>query len=213
MQGENGVTTVEESRLTGKPMMVFYAPVYDGGEVVGMFLGLYFAEEYLRDMLYASYFGEPADVFLCSQDGRSVATSDGRSYKASLLDLLTESGVIDAQTAQKAQAVFTEGGEAALLCDKGCKTDNLCVMHLPAYNYTLVQAFPKNITQEMVRRANMAGVMLGNCLPAPFGVYIAVLGDRGGRGPRKTGREKELSHDGLGGRNTRFSSRYLICGL
>ncbi len=213
MQGENGVTTVEESRLTGKPMMVFYAPVYDGGEVVGMFLGLYFAEEYLRDMLYASYFGEPADVFLCSQDGRSVATSDGRSYKASLLDLLTESGVIDAQTAQKAQAVFTEGGEAALLCDKGCKTDNLCVMHLPAYNYTLVQAFPKNITQEMVRRANMAGIMLEICLLALFVIYIAFLVIRGGRLRRKLERENKLINDVLRGMNTIFSSRYLMVDL
>ena len=213
MQGENGVTTVEESRLTGKPMMVFYAPVYDGGEVVGMFLGLYFAEEYLRDMLYASYFGEPADVFLCSQDGRSIATSDGRSYKASLLDLLTESGVIDAQTAQKAQAVFTKGGEAALLCDKGCKTDNLCVMHLPAYNYTLVQAFPKNITQEMVRRANMAGIMLEICLLALFVIYIAFLVIRGGRLRRKLERENKLINDVLRGMNTIFSSRYLMVDL
>ena len=45
MRGERGLETVEKSRLTGKPMMVFYAPVYHGQEIEGVFLGLYFAEE------------------------------------------------------------------------------------------------------------------------------------------------------------------------
>ena len=39
MRGESGVETVESSRLTGKPMMVFYAPVYNGDQVTGMFRG------------------------------------------------------------------------------------------------------------------------------------------------------------------------------
>ena len=51
MRGESGLETVVNSRITGKPMMVFYAPVYQEQEIAGMFLGLYFAEEYLQDML------------------------------------------------------------------------------------------------------------------------------------------------------------------
>jgi len=69
MEGKSGLETVEQSRITGKPMMVFYAPIYQGGNVSGMFLGLYFAEDYLQDMLAASYFGEAAEVFLCTREG------------------------------------------------------------------------------------------------------------------------------------------------
>ena len=55
------------------------------------------------------------------------------------------------------------------------KTDNLCVIHLPGYDFVLVQAFPKDITQAMVKRANMAGVMLEICLLILFMIYIAFL--------------------------------------
>lgn len=147
MRGESGLANVEKSRLTGKPMMVFYAPVFVDGEPIGVFLGQYFAEEYLRDMLSVSYFGEDADVFLCTQEGRMIASSNGKIYEEDLLDSLTEEGVIDKEAAGKAWAVFTDGGEAALLCEEGCQTDNICVVDLSGHPYVLVQAFPQNITQ------------------------------------------------------------------
>lgn len=131
MRGESGVETVDVARPTGKPMMVFYAPVYEDEKVVGMFLAMYFAEDYLRDMLSTTYFGEKAEVFLCTQKGEVIASSEGIFQGEDLLNSLTESGVIDAKTAGEARTVFTDGGEIALLCEEGCKTDNLCVVDLP----------------------------------------------------------------------------------
>ncbi len=213
MQGESGLETVEKSRLTGKPMMVFYAPICRGKNVDGMFLGLYFAEEYLRDMLATSYFGEDADVFLCTTDGRVLASSNGGAYGDMLLDSLSESGVIDAATAKAAQPVFTDGGEVALLCSKGCKTDNICVINLPKHNYVLVQTFPQNVTQAMVARANMAGVVLEICLIALFVIYIVFLVVRAGRQCKKLETENKTFSDVLHGVNILFSSRYLIADL
>ena len=175
MKGESGLASVEKSRITGKPMMIFYAPVYMKGEPAGVFLGMYFAEESLRDMLTVSYFGEEADVFLCTQEGRVIASSNGKIYEEDLLDSLTEEGIIDSETAKAARSVFTDGGEATLLCEEGCQTDNICVVDLPDHQYVLVQAFPKNITQEMVAKANMAGVMLECGLLGLFLIYIAFL--------------------------------------
>ncbi len=213
MQGESGLETVEESKLTGRPMMVFYVPVYAGREITGMFLGLYFGEDYLRNMLAASYFGEAADVFLCSQNGEVIASSGDQIYGEGLVDSLTESGVIDAQTARKVQSVFDDGGQAAFLCEEGCKTDNLSVINLPGYDYVLVQAFPKNISQEMVNRANLAGVRLEICLLALFMIYIAFLAIRGGRQRKKLEAENKIISDVLRGVNILFASRYLIADL
>lgn len=213
MQGESGLETVEESRLTGKPMMVFYAPVYRENEIDGMFLGLYFAEDYLRSMLASSYFGEAADVFLCSQDGDVIASSGDQLYGGGLVESLTDSGVIDAQTARTVQSVFDDGGQAALLCEEGCKTDNLCVINLPDYEYVLVQAFPKNVTQAMVNRANLAGVRLEICLLALFMIYIAFLAIRGGRQRKELETENKIISDVLRGVNILFASRYLIADL
>ncbi len=213
MRGESGLANVEKSRLTGKPMMVFYAPVFVDGEPIGVFLGQYFAEEYLRDMLSVSYFGEDADVFLCTQEGRMIASSNGKIYEEDLLDSLTEEGVIDKEAAGKAWAVFTDGGEAALLCEEGCQTDNICVVDLSGHPYVLVQAFPQNISQDMVKRANMAGVMLEVCLLGLFLLYVAFLVIREGRQRKILERENQFINDVLRGVNILFSSRYLMANL
>ena len=51
MRGESGTTMVLRSRITDEPMMVFYAPLQYEGEPFGVLLGLYQAEEYLRELL------------------------------------------------------------------------------------------------------------------------------------------------------------------
>ncbi len=213
MRGESGIETVEKSRLTGKPMMVFFSPVYDKQEIAGMFLGLYFAEEYLRDMLSVNYFGETAGVYLCSQQGQVIASSGDADYGDNLLESFTKTGVIDDGTAKAARRVFTDGGEAALLCSEGCKIDNLSVIDLPDYDFVLVQAFPKNVTQSMVTRANMAGVMLEICLLVMFLIYIAFLIVRAKRQRKVLETENKMISDVLRGMNMIFSSRYLMINL
>ncbi len=213
MRGESGLEVVEESRHTGKPMMVFYAPVYEGEEIAGMFLGLYFAENYLQDMISASYFGVPADVFLCTREGMIIANSGNGAYGDNLFDSLMQAGVIDGKTAQKAQTAFTDGSNAALLCSKGCKTDNLCVMHLPGYDYVLVQAFPKNVTQSMVDRANIAGVGLEICLLILFLFYVAALIIHARKRRVELETENKTINDVLRGMNILFASRYFIADL
>lgn len=213
MEGESGLVTVENSSLTGKAMMAFYAPTYSGQEIAGVLAGLYFAEDYLKDMLAANYFGETADVFLCSQEGKVIASSGDGDYGENLLDSLTESGVIDAGTAETAQRVFTDGGEAALLCKEGYKIDNLCVIDLPEYEYVLVQAFPQNVTQSMVNRANMAGIKLEICLLVMFLIYIVSLIVRAGKKRKVLETENKRISDVLRGMNIIFSSRYLMINL
>ncbi len=213
MRGESGLESMAESRITGKPIMVFYAPVSRDKEIVGVFLGLYFAEDYLRDILATSYFGEAADVFLCTREGEVIASSREGTYRGDLLDSLTESGVIDSRTAEMARSAFVDGGEAALLCGEGCKTDNLCVMHLAEHDYVLVQAFPKDVTQTMVNRANMAGVILEICLLILFVIYIAFLVIRTGKQRKKLEKENKMVNDVLRGTNIIFFSRYLVVDL
>ncbi len=213
MRGESGLETLENSRITGKPMMAFYAPVYSEQEIIGMFLGLYFADDFLKNMLSATYFGEAADVYLCTQEGEVIASSGNETHGGDLLDSLTESGVIDTRTAKEARSVFTNGGKVALLCDEGCKIDNLCVMHLSKHNYVLVQAFPQSVTQTMVKRANMAGVRLEISLLVLFGIYVVFLVIRERSRRKELETENKIINDVLRGVNIIFSSRYLMVNL
>ena len=214
MQGGSGLEVLN-SWLNEQTMAVFYAPVECNGEIIGVLMGLYFPEDYLRDMLTATYFGEPADAFLCARDGTVIASSgSGSVYDQPLPDALRDAGSIDAGTAEKVWAAFRDGAEdAGFICAAGSLTDNLCVFHIPNSEYVLVQTFPKSVTQAMVRNANHTGMVLQMILIGLFAVYILVLLVRG-RARSKLLEKQNLQFGYvLDGLNTLFSSRYLTADL
>ena len=213
MRGESGLEVLR-SRLTGQVMAVFYAPIEYDGEIIGMLLGLYFAEDYLRDMLTTSYFGEPASAFLCSPDGRVIASSGEDSCEQSLPELLLGNGSVNAETAQELRKALQSGeGSAGLTCGADCLLDNLCVFHIPNSGYALVQAFPQSVTQSMIREANHTGMVLQAILVFLFAVYILVLLIHG-RSRRRTLEKQNIQFGyALDGLNTLFSSRYLTVDL
>ncbi|MCM1466761.1 MAG: cache domain-containing protein, partial [Alistipes sp.] len=120
MKGESGTSMVLNSRVTNKTTMVFYAPVLENGEVDGVLLGLYYAEDYLKEILETSYFGEKADVYLCTREGEVIASSGGDRKDKAILDVLRETGVIDDATAEGAWKVFRgETDEEGFICKAG----------------------------------------------------------------------------------------------
>ena len=199
MRGESGNDMVFDSRITGKATMVYYAPLRHQDEIFGMLLGLYFAEDYLQEMLETNYFGEAATVFLCTRAGQVIASSDFNSVDDRLLpDMLLETGVIDSQTAAGAWEVIRNGaGEKGFICAPGSLTDNLCVLHVPNSEYVLVQTYPKSVTQEMIRDANHDGMILQTILVGLFAVYILVLLMRAQQERRLLMRESQAHITGL----------------
>ena len=78
MAGESGMSVLFDSDFTSETMASFFAPVYYDGEVIGVLRGSYLAEEYLKDMLYTTYFGEQADVYQAKRPGDRKLTGRGR---------------------------------------------------------------------------------------------------------------------------------------
>ena len=214
MQGESGSTVLFDSRITNETMIVFHAPLYYEGEIFGALLGLYFAEDYLQEILTTSYFGETADVFLCTQDGRVVASSKPADWgEQQLLDVLVETGVVDAQTAASAWEIFQSGsGQGGFICAPGSLTDNLCVLYVPDSEYLLVQAYPKSVTQAMIQDANQTGMVLQVMLIALFVVYILALLVRGQRVRRRLERENREMGYVINGVSTLFT-RFILADL
>ena len=210
MQGESGMDIIFDPHFFDETMACFYAPVRFQGEIVGVFRGAFLAEESLREMLRTTYFGEEANVYLCMPDGRVIASSDERKYEGNLLDCLSAEGVIDEKTAQDAGKVFENGGSGAFVCASGSKTDNICVLYLPENGYVLVQTFPKNVTQAMIRDENMVGIQLEISLIALFAVYILALIIRSGR-ERKLLKQENLEMGYIiSGMNTLFPRFALV---
>lgn len=213
MRGESGTSMVLNSRVTGRTTMVFYAPVLEEGQVKGVLLGLYLAEDYLQEILETNYFGEAADVYLCTREGDIIASSNGSRHDGLLPDILRDTGVIDPDTAENVWTVFRgETDEKGFVCDEGSLTDNLCALLVPDTEYILVQAFPKNVTQMMVQEANRTGMILQVILIVLFVVYILLLLIRNRTQRRRLESENREKGYVIGGVSTLFT-RFMMVNL
>lgn len=181
MRGESGIAVILDSYFFNETMVSFYAPVRYQGEIIGVLRGSYLAEEYLKDMLTTTYFGEAADVYLCMSNGRAIASSNGNVYEEDLIDMLVKDKVIDSQAAREAKGIFAHGGEGSFICEQGYKTDNICATHLSNHDFVLVQTFPKSVTQRMIMDENIVGIQLEIMLIVLFAFYIVTLIIRAGR--------------------------------
>ena len=173
MNGHSGVQVVFDSKITETTTMAFYAPIEHNGEHIGVLLGLYYADDYLQDTLETAYFGENANVFLCMPDGTIISSSDPQNkYSGNVIDVLTLNDIINENTASEVRQAFDDREDGAFICDSECKTDNICITFLSQYNYVLVQTFPKNVTQDMIKAENSVGLQLEAMLIGLFIIYI-----------------------------------------
>lgn len=205
IKGESGISVVFDPSLYDETMLCFYTPLRYDGEIIGVLRGAYLAEEYLKNMLSATYFGEKASIHLCMQDGRVIACSDTQVHEGDLLTMLVETGVIDPQTADAAQGVFQNGGEGAFLCTSDSKTDNICVRYLDDTEFVLVQTFPKNVTQRMIRDENLVGIQLEAMLLVLFALNVFLLVVRSRREKKRLEHENREMGYIINGVNTLFS--------
>ncbi len=204
IKGEQNMEVIFEPYLFNETMICFYAPVYYEETIIGVLRGAYLAEEYLRDMLATTYFGEEAEVYLCTPDGRIAAGSKDMVYDEKLIDLLMESGVIDKTAAKHVTEVFEKGGEGAFVCNSD-KTDNICVMYLPENELVLVQTFPKRVTQQMIQDENLIGVQLEIMLIVLFGIYTLLMIIRAEKKKKLLEQENREMGYIISGVNTLFS--------
>lgn len=111
IKGQSGISIIFDPHFFDETMASFYAPVHYKDKVIGVLRGAYLAEEYLKEMLTTTYFGEKADVYLCTKSGIVIASSKESRYDKHLLDVMTESRVIDKDTADSAKKILKAGGK------------------------------------------------------------------------------------------------------
>ncbi|MDE6529266.1 MAG: response regulator [Lachnospiraceae bacterium] len=205
IRGNSGIEIIFDSYFFDETMVCFYAPVRFEGQIIGVLRGAFLAEEYLRNMLGTTYFGEEAQVFLCTPDGSVIASSDSRVYEGYVLDILMEMDMIDQNVANQAYQIFENGGEGAFVCDSSSKTDNICITYLPKNSYVLVQTFPQNVTQSMIAAENLVGIQLEVMLIILFAAYIIFILIRAGRNRKVLEKENREMGYIISGVNTLFT--------
>lgn len=165
MQGKSGISLIFKSRINSGVQIGFYSPVYNGDEVIGVIRGVYYAENYLNDVLSTSYFGEPADTYLCDGDGRVIAccenSSEGQNINGEdITELLAKQGYASQSEQMQIENAIAKKSGKAVICDSKLMADIVCVTPVDDFDLCVVLVFPEKVTEGMLVNANMSNATL-----------------------------------------------------
>lgn len=165
MQGNSGVELIFNSRVTNQTLLIFYAPVYYQNEIIGSLMGVYEETNYLDKLLAMDVFGYNAEVYLCNESGLLISSNQN-------IDTTEE---IPIETILGSR-ISKDMNETCLIYKYETKIIPLenktsaCIMGLKNSNWYLIQIFPKEANERMIRNANRIGIVL-----AVFLVVILVI--------------------------------------
>ncbi len=171
IKGNAGTEVIFNSRATHETLLMFYSPVTYDGEVIGVLIGAYQADNKLARQLATTYFGEPAALYLCTPEGKVVASNMPVDTNAGLniTDLVQE----DEELVENVRRTI-QNGEILKFTLESRKSGG-CMTKLKDEGWLLLQIFPEAANVTMVHDANQAGVRLEMRLLAIFCIVLAVL--------------------------------------
>lgn len=171
IKGNTGMEVIFDSRATHETLLMFYSPITYDGEIVGVLIGVYQADNKLAKLLTTTYFGEQANLYLCMPEGRVVASNQPLDTKENLniTDLAQGDDVLVDSIRQALQS-----GEDLEFTLKNEKSGG-CMTKLQKEGWYLVQIFPEAANVTMVHDANYAGIRLEIMLLTIFGVVLVLL--------------------------------------
>lgn len=167
MQGNSGIELIFLSRATNETLLVFYSPVHYQGEIIGSLVGAYKENDHLTRLLTMDVFGCPAEAYLCSEDGRIIASNQDIDTTAEI-SIQTVLGARLAPEARAADLLYQN--KTSVIPLEGNAT-GACVMGLAHSGWYIIQIFPDQANRVMVSNANRIGVGLAVFLV----VILAVL--------------------------------------
>lgn len=171
IQGNAGLEVIFDSRATHETLLMFYSPVTYDGEIVGVLIGVYQADNKMAKLLTTTYFEEQANLYLCTPEGRVAASNLPLDTSADLsITDLTQGD--DALAESMHQAM--QSGEDLNFTLKNQKSGG-CMTKLEKEGWFLIQIFPEAANVTMVQDANLAGIRLEMMLLIIFIVVLALL--------------------------------------
>jgi len=171
MKGNVGLEVIFNSRATHETLLMFYSPVTFQGEIAGVLIGVYQADNKLAKLLTATYFGEPAELYLCTPEGRVVASNVPLDTNTELN--LTDLAQGDEELADSMRLAMESGGSLKFAI--GSQKSGGCMIKLQESGWFLLQIFPETANVTMVHDANHAGIKLELMLLMIFCVVLVLL--------------------------------------
>lgn len=189
MKGETGICDVQNSRLNGESMMGFFSPVYNDGEISGVFIG-FISQKNLASFLEGTIFSFSVEVSVISPEGIVVGTSNPEVLNMDIVELsendsFPSSGQIPLGEVYDVSTSYRNGSRVAF------------VSRLEGGGYYVLMAFPLDFVKEIALRSGSSGNNLFIALMAIFFIYVAYTLIYFAFSTRNNMRERRLIVDGI----------------
>ncbi|MDD6616278.1 MAG: ATP-binding protein, partial [Lachnospiraceae bacterium] len=173
LQGNTGMDMIFNGRVSGEDLVIFYAPLQLNGEVVGVLTGRY-RQQQMREIITSSYFGEPANTYLCLSDGTVIASSVEKKPE-NILDTLNQNAGTDKNALKILTNALSTGSSASFTYTNSYGSSAAYVTRLPHSGWMMLQVFPMRATNEMLSESGTAAAYLLLWLVILSALYILLL--------------------------------------
>ncbi|MGN0743275.1 MAG: cache domain-containing protein, partial [Candidatus Fimadaptatus sp.] len=174
MAGNAGIDIIFNGRIARENLMIFYAPLWSEGEVVGVLTGRY-GENQMREIIAATYFDEPAMTYLCLPDGTVFSSSNDSDQPQNIITALQSAEGTDKETIRTLEEALKSGNSQSLTYKSRQGTNAAFVTRLPGKDWMLLQVFPIKVTNAMLHESNALAMYLELWLVLLFVVYVVLL--------------------------------------
>lgn len=174
MKGNSGAFVTLHSRITDETLVTFYTPLRYKGEIIGVLNGIY-REEGMQRILSTEFFGTQAKTYLCAGDGTVIISVGDDKAPDNMLEALTGSLKVSEEVLEGIRRVFEKHESYGFRYDGEQGTGNAYLIGLSQNDWILMQTFPSEVTNNMIEKANAAGIQLEVCMIFAFSVYILGL--------------------------------------
>ncbi|MGN0425412.1 MAG: ATP-binding protein [Acetatifactor sp.] len=211
MQGNSGMDIIFNGRLAHENLMIFYAPLWFDGEVVGILTGRY-GEKQMRQIIASTFFDEPAMTYLCLSDGTVFSSSNDNDPPENIITSLRETDSADRETLVTLEDALENGHSKSLTYTSKQGSNAAYVTKLPGKDWMLLQVFPIKVTNAMLNESNTIAMYLELWLVLLFVVYILILVIENRRQKEKLVMEKQKMRDIVDSTSQLFS-RFILVDL
>ena len=174
MAGHSGMDIIFNGRIVHEKLMIFYAPLWYEGKVVGVLTGRY-GEDRMRDIIAATYFEEPAMTYLCLPDGTVFSSSNDNDPPQNIITALQEAQGTDQKTLETLIDALQNGRSQSLTYRSRQGANAAYLMKLPDKDWMLLQVFPIQVTNAMLNQSNTIAMYLELWLLLMFVIYVLIL--------------------------------------
>ena len=209
-RGNSGVDVVFNGRVSGEDLVIFYAPLWKDGEVVGALTGRY-RQQMMREIITATYFGEPANTYLCLSDGTVIASSS-ETRPQNILDDLRNNENTDQEALEILTKALTEQSSTGFSYSNSNGSSVAYVTKLPNIDWMLLQVFPLVVTNEMLSESNGSATHLIIWLVAIATLYVTLLLIENSIEKKKLTREKQQMRN-IVGTTSHLFRRFILLDL